>query len=199
VVEQDAVGGVHPVAFTVVDGDPVAEDLGHSVGRAGMERRPLRLRGLLDETVHLGAARLIDAGGKLQLAHGVQDAKDAEGGDARRVLGHVEGDLHVALRGQVVDLVGSDRLQGADEAVLVYEVAVMQLEALTDVVDAPGVEGAAPTDEAVDLVSLLEEQLGQVAAVLARDSRDECLARAHTDLPALRRKGPILRWGAERT
>src|ERR687893_3087684 len=38
VVEEDAAGGVQVVGLAVVDGDPVPVDLGHAVGRAGVER-----------------------------------------------------------------------------------------------------------------------------------------------------------------
>jgi len=83
----------------------------------------------------------------------------------------------VALGREVVDLVGLDRLQRPRQAVLVDEVAVVQRELVADVVDAPGVERAGAADEAVDLVSLLEEQLREVAAVLAGDSGDQSLRR----------------------
>jgi hypothetical protein len=42
-----------------------------------------------------------------------------------------------------------------------------------DVVDATGVEGGGSSDDAVDLVALLQEQLGEVGAVLARNAGDE--------------------------
>jgi hypothetical protein len=90
----------------------------------------------------------------------------------------------VALRGQVVDLVGTDQLQGAHEAVLVDEVPVVEDEPVANVVDAPGVERAAPPYETVDLVSLLQEELREIAAVLAGDSGDERLSHGHGDLPA---------------
>ena len=145
-----------------------------------MEGCPLGLGRLLDEAVHLGASRLVDPAGQAQLAHRVEQAQDAEGRHVGRVLGHLEGDLHVALGGQVVDLLGLDRLQRPHEAVLVDEIAVVQGQAIADVVDAPGVEGAAPADEAVHLVALLEQQLGQVAAVLPGDAGDERLPRQGT-------------------
>ena len=43
VVEQNAGAGEDVVGFPVVDGDPVAVDLGHPVGAAGMERGQLGL------------------------------------------------------------------------------------------------------------------------------------------------------------
>jgi hypothetical protein len=88
----------------------------------------------------------------------------------------------VALRGEVVDLAGLDRLQRPGQAVLVDEVAVVQREAVADVVDAPGVERAAAADEAVDLVSLLQEQLGEIAAVLPGDARDQSSGRQKSSL-----------------
>jgi len=88
----------------------------------------------------------------------------------------------VALRGEVVDLAGLDRLQRPGQAVLVDEVAVVQREAVADVVDPPGVEGAAAADEAVDLVSLLQEQLGEIAAVLPGDARDQSSGRQESSL-----------------
>src|SRR4029079_16874586 len=53
-------------------------------------------------------------------------------------------------------------------------------QAVADVVDAPGVEGAAAAHEAVDLVALLEEELREVAAILTGDPRDEGLASCHS-------------------
>ena len=44
---------------------------------------------------------------------------------------------------------------------------------LVKVLDPAGVEGAASSDDAVDLVALVDEELGQVAAVLSGDAGDE--------------------------
>ena len=105
----------------------------------------------------------------------------------------------MALGGQVVDLVRADQLEGAHQAVLVDEVAVVEDQAVADVVDAPGVEGAAAADEAVDLVALLEQQLRQVAAVLAGDPGDECLARAHCTSARLNAKRRFYRRAERQT
>ena len=61
VVEEDPVAGVHPVGFTIVDGDPVAIEFGDSVRRAGVERGGLSLWGLLDQTIQLRGRGLIEA------------------------------------------------------------------------------------------------------------------------------------------
>ena len=47
------------------------------------------------------------------------------------------------------------------------------VDVLVQVLDAAGVEARRPTDDAVDCVALLEQQLGQVAAVLSSDASDE--------------------------
>ena len=60
---------------------------------------------------------------------------------------------------------------------------------LADVVDAPGVERAAPAHQTVHLVALLEQQLGEIAAVLPGDPRDERLLRRHVLLRAARLAG----------
>lgn len=44
---------------------------------------------------------------------------------------------------------------------------------LVKVVDAIGVEGGGATDDAVDFVAVLEEEFGEVGAVLAGDAGDE--------------------------
>ena len=48
-----------------------------------------------------------------------------------------------------------------------------------EVVDPPGVELARAADQAVHLVALVEQQLGQVRAVLAGDARDEGASLGH--------------------
>ena len=86
----------------------------------------------------------------------------------------------MALRGQVVDLVGLHLLDDADQAGAVGQVAVVQDEApvvdvrvLVEVVDAVGVEQRGAALDAVDLVALVEQELGEVGAVLAGDAGDE--------------------------
>jgi hypothetical protein len=86
----------------------------------------------------------------------------------------------VALRAEVVDLVGLHLLHDADEVGRVRQVTVVQDEALVlhmrvfvDVVHALGVEQRRPPLDAVNLVALVEQELGQVAAVLAGDAGDE--------------------------
>ena len=80
----------------------------------------------------------------------------------------------MALRGEVVDLVGLHLLDDAHQAGGVRQIAVVQDEApvrdvrvLVQVVDAVGVEKRSAALDAVDFVALGEQELGQVGAVLA--------------------------------
>ncbi len=89
----------------------------------------------------------------------------------------------MALRGEVVDLVGLYLLDHADQVGRVGEVAVVKVQPhialvgiLVQVIDAIGVEKRGTALDAVDLVALVQQELGEVGAVLAGDSRDECLS-----------------------
>jgi hypothetical protein len=86
----------------------------------------------------------------------------------------------MALRGQVVDLVGLDLLHDADQvgavghvAVVQDEVPVVDMRILVQVVDARGVEARGSALDAMHLVALLQQEFGQIGAVLAGDAGDE--------------------------
>jgi hypothetical protein len=135
-----------------------------------------------------GRARLLF---QAQDADGLQDAQGAQGVHVGRVLRRLEGDLHVGLRGQVVDLVRLDLLHDADEVGCIRQVSVVEEEAaallvrvLIEVVDAVRVEEGGAALDAVDLVPLLQQELRQVGSVLPRDAGDQC-AFGHV-LPRLR-------------
>ena len=65
-----------------------------------------------------------------------------------------------------------------DERQLVEQVGLPQLDAVAQVRDALEVLGAGAAHHADDLVALLEQQLGQIRAVLAGDAGDQ-RARCH--------------------
>ncbi len=116
-----------------------------------------------------------------QNAHRLEQAQRAQGVGVGGVLGGLEAHLHVGLRGQVVDLVGLGLLDDADEVGRVGQVAVVHEEAharlvrvVVEVVDAVGVEQAGAALDAVHDVALVEQELGQVGAVLPGDAGDEC-------------------------
>ena len=106
----------------------------------------------------------------------------AHRGGVGRVLGDVEAHLDVALRAEVVDLVGLEVADQVDQGAGVRQVAVVHQEpnaglvrVVVDRLQPLGVERGRPPDEAVNVVSLGQEELGEIGAVLPVDASDECL------------------------
>ena len=180
-VEEDAAGGVEAVALAVVDGDPVAVELGHAVGAPRVERRRLLLRRLHHLAVHLGAGGLVEADllarVVLHVTNRLEQAERAHGGDVGGVGRLVEAHADVALGGEVVDLLRADLTDQSDQTVAVRQVAIVQMQlrllAKDQVLDSLRAEGAGATTQAMHLVALREQQLREVGTVLTRDTRDQ--------------------------
>ena len=86
----------------------------------------------------------------------------------------------MALRAEVVDLIRLHGLDDADQIRRIRQIPVVQDEAqlllvriLIEMIDSIRIKERRPALDAVDLVALLDEELGQVRAVLAGDPRDE--------------------------
>src|SRR6185436_16401454 len=180
VVEEDAVAREHAVGLAVVHRDPVGVELGHAIGRARIERRRLLLRRLGDLAVELGGRRLVIARLHAEDAQRLEEPERAQPVGVRRVLGLLEGHRDMALRAEVIDLVGLRVLQHPHQARAVGQVAVVQDEpavvhvrVLVQVVDALGVEERGAPLDAMDDVTLLQQKLGEIGAVLAGDAGDQ--------------------------
>jgi hypothetical protein len=94
--------------------------------------RILILGNSLHLAVELGGGRLVELG-RLGLAGEADRLEEVEGTDAVHlggVHGHLEGHLHVRLRGEVVNLGGADVADDGDEGVEVGEVTVVEVEVL---------------------------------------------------------------------
>ena len=85
----------------------------------------------------------------------------------------------MALGCQVVDLVGLHLLDHVDQAAGIGHIAVVQektavgnVRVFVEMVDAFGVEQRAAALDAVHLVSLGEQELGKVGAILSGDAGD---------------------------
>ena len=94
----------------------------------------------------------------------------------------IEGDLDVALRGKVVNLLRPHGLDQSVEAARVRHVAVMEDELRTlrvrgvrvlEVVDPASIHGRRAAHHPVHLVALGQQELGKIRAVLPSDSRDQ--------------------------
>ena len=110
--------------------------------------------------------------------------KRADRVGVRRVFRRLERDGHVALRRQVVDLVGLHLLDDADEIGRIGQIAIMQLEPhvllvriLVQMIDAIGIEGRGAALDAMHRVALRQQQFGKVGAILAGDARDQSRLR----------------------
>src|SRR5262249_26684495 len=178
---------------TIVGGRPMAEELGRRVRRSRPEWRGFLLRRLGGLAEHLGRAGLIEARLETALANAFENA---EGPQARRVAGvfrNLEADFDVALRAQIVDLVRTDGPQQPVHRRGVTEIAVVKILrtggpgggacVLEQMVDAGPIQRAGAAHEPVDFVSLLEEKLRQVRAVLPGDPGDERLPGGHQPSP----------------
>jgi hypothetical protein len=182
---------------SVVDGDPVGVEFRHAVGAAGIERGGLPLRGLDHLAVHLRGRSLIEANliadGVLEVANRLEQPQDPDGGHIGRVGRLVEADADVALGGEVVDLRRADLPNQPGQAVAIGHVSMMEhqgslhlMNVAVQVFDPLGAEGARPADEPVDFVALVEQEFGEVRAILACDAGDESPLRAwgHALVPA---------------
>src|SRR5205823_2728939 len=90
------------------------------------------------------------------------------------------------LGGQVVDLIGLYFSEKPDERELIKEIRLLKFDTSSQMSNTLEIFGARPSNHAHDAVALLEEKLGEVGAILARDPRDECRAvhTGHTTLTA---------------
>ena len=133
--------------------------------------------------VQLGGARLVEPGGagQAQDANGLEQAQGADAVGVGGVFRRVEADLDVALRREVVDLVGADLLDDADQVGRIGQVTIVKVKAgtpgvriLIEMIDTGGVEGRGAPLDAMNSVTLGEQQLGQIGAVLTGHPGDQC-------------------------
>ena len=195
-IEQDPGHREHPVGLPVVLGQEVPVRLGHPVRAARMERGLLGLRALPDLAEHLRRGRLVEADlpalrgarGADPAAHpdGFQHPEHADAGHLAGQLGLLPGHGHVGDGGQVVDLVRLDLLHRGDQAALVEQVAADQPDVAEQLADAahPGV--GLPADQPPDLITLGQQVLGQVRAVLPGDPGDQRAPRQRSLRPGHR-------------
>ena len=196
VVEEDPVDGVHAVGLAVVDASmPVAVDLARTpYGLRGWNGVVLGLRGLGDLAVHLARRRLVEAALDARPARIASSSRSVpEPVDVGGVLGDVEADADVALRAEVVDLVraGSSRSSWFSEERVGRgrrSGGPSSGRAGPNRWSIRGrVEASSSGAPCRDLVALLEQELGQVRAVLARDPGDERLPLRRPEAPFYQR------------
>ena len=107
-IEQNPVHAEQPVSLAIVHHHPERVDLRRAVRTSRIKRRDLRLRRFRCLSEHLGGRGLINLRPDLQLSNCFQQTRAPKSRDVAGVFGRVERNLDVALRAEVVDLVGID-------------------------------------------------------------------------------------------
>ncbi len=181
VVEEDAVRGVHAVAFAVVHGDPIGIHFCRAVGAAWPEGGCFGLRHGLHLAEHLTARGLVKSCIHTRLAHGFEDARGADASDITGVFWNIKADTHMALSAEMIDLIRLQIINELHQVHAIGQVAVVEkkfhavdMRIRVNVVDAGRVECARAADDAVDFIAFIEKEVGKIAAVLTCDSGDEC-------------------------
>jgi hypothetical protein len=182
-VEQNAVADEEPIGFAVVDRKPMRRHLADAIGAARVKRRPFAL-GRRGGAEHLRGTGLIAthraAAVEHMVAHRLDQSQRADGDHVGGVFGDLEGDLDVALGAEVVNLVGIDSFEHPPQTGAVGQVAVVQGEPwaaemgiVVKMIYPVGVEEARPPHQAVNLITLREQELGKIGAVLPGDAGDQ--------------------------
>lgn len=115
-----------------------------------------------------------------QDANGFEDAQRAQAVGIGGVFRLFKADGDMALGGEVVDFVGLNLLNDADEAGAIGQVAMMEEEAyafvvtiLVEMIDAVCVEETRATLYAVDDVAFIEQKFRKIGTVLTGNTGDE--------------------------
>ena len=174
VVEQDARAGEHAIAFAVVLGNPVAVQLGNTIGATRVEGRIFVLRNRLDLAEHLAGRGLVNACVGLAESDGFQELGHADGVDVGgRKRGFPRGG-HEGLCCQIVDFVGFCDFHGTDEGRRVRHVAENKGDFALEVFGVVEVQLALATDQPENLVAFRKKKFGQVGTILPGNTCNKC-------------------------
>ena len=110
------------------------------------------------------------------------DPQHADRIDVCRELRHVEADLDMSLGREVVNFIRPYTADDRHQAHRIAEVAEMQVEAgvALKMGDPLAVIDRGTADDAVNVVAFFQQELGQIAAVLAGDAGDQCFFHSGT-------------------
>ena len=99
---------------------------------------------------------------------GLQDLRDPERRELARQYRLIPARGHERLRGEIVDLGRLDRNEQGRERVLIEQIALMQVDSLSKMVDPLEFFFRRTTDHAVNFVALFEQQLRRNSCRLGR-------------------------------
>ena len=177
VVKEDAGAAEHVVSLAVFLDNPEAVELCHGIRAVRVKWGILVLRNLFYLAVEFAGACLVNAAGLFQVVgtHSLQDTEHASGIHISGKFRRIEGNLHMALRGEVINFGRLDLAHHLHEAHGIAQVAKVQVEVrLTlEVCNAFAEVHRRTADNAVNLVAFGQKEFREVGAVLARDASDE--------------------------
>src|SRR5262249_31472474 len=141
------------------------------------------LRRLLHFAEHLAATSLVEADALgVEKPNRLQDARHADGREFARQYGLLPTGRHERHGREVVDLFRPHLSKDVDDGQLVEQVGLVESNLVAQMANALEILGAGSTDNAVDLIALVEEPFGQVAAVLPSDAGDDDLFHVASSL-----------------
>ena len=179
VVEQNSAGGVQAITFPVIHRHLVREGLGAGIWAARVENGSLALRGKR-ATEHLAGRGLIKPARKSIAPDGFEQADRAQRHHVGGVLRNVEAYFDVALGAEIVDLIRADLRQTPGQGAGIVQVRIVQKELRSrlvniyvQVVHAFGIQRRRPPLQAVDLIALRAQELGQIRAILPGNASNQ--------------------------
>ena len=195
VIEENARAGEEAVALPIVHGDVVTVDLGDPVRAARVERGALPLRDFAHLAEHLAGRRLVESDRGIGEPDRFENAGHTYGVEFRGQNRLRPGCRNKGHRGQVVDLVRLDPLDHIEQRILIEEVGLLEPDLLANVIDPREILRARSPDRARDPIALLQQEFGEVRAVLPGYPRDQSGTLSHLpcppmELPALLRHAP---------
>ena len=176
VVEQDAVARKQAIRLAHVHRVPVGGQLARPIGRPRVECVLLGKGLLVQATVHLRSAGLVEAGVRTVVANRLEDIDESDEIGHRRRHRIVKGVVDERLRREVVALVepvdGEEPRQQSGIFQLALNEGQRRMALDTDQVLAPrGCPSSHQPDDML-VVPVQEQVLGEVRPVLTRDSSD---------------------------
>lgn len=180
VIEEYPVDGKHAVRFAIIARDVEGIGLGRRIGTAGVEGGRFGLWCFHDLTIHFRRGGLIKPRLQAKFPHPFENSNRSQAGNVARIFGYVEGNLHMRLGSQIVNLVRSHHFENAVDGRGVRQVAERKMQAdilfvpiLIDVVDPAGVEGRGASHHAPHFVATADQEFREVGAILSGDAGNQ--------------------------
>ncbi|CAM2156807.1 hypothetical protein PT2222_30148 [Paraburkholderia tropica] len=180
VIEENAAGREDVIGLAVIHGRPVREQLGDAIRAARIEGRILALRHGLNLAEHFGRRRLVVARARIHHANRFEQIERADAGDFGGRDRLIERHAHEALRREIVDLARLRAFEQTHGRARIGEIVLDEFERRmigdAEFVHAPEIDRTGAPVSADHLIALVEQQFGQIRAVLAGYAGDDRFA-----------------------